>query len=425
MAPGVAPIGGRDLRISLDSYRPPRSAILIGCMGIRNNPKCSQPAASAPGNKQKTEKRPTLKLGTWNVRSMLTGISENLQDVSDSRNTAVIHNELLRLNVDIATLQETRLADSGARKENDYTFYWQGKGSGEHREYGVGFAVRNSLLSMIESGSNGSEQLLTLRLNTTAGPVTLVSVYAPTMSTTSDINDEFYENLAAITSSVPKNEQLVLLGNFNARVGADHDTRTSCLGQFGVGKMNENGQRLLALCTFHYLCIANSFFRTKPQHKDSWRHPRSKHWHQLDMILFRRATLKNVLHTHSYHSAECNTHHSLVCCKIRVQPKRFHRTKKQGNPRIEVSKMSQPNLMSQFAEAFENEFDVPQTKVSATEKWEILRDTMHRTALATFGKYTSNTHDWFDAKSSAMRPVIEAKRTALMEYKRSSSERNL
>ena len=31
-------------------------------------------------------------------------------------------NELTRLNVDIATLQETRLTDSGALKEKDYTF---------------------------------------------------------------------------------------------------------------------------------------------------------------------------------------------------------------------------------------------------------------------------------------------------------------
>ena len=88
---------------------------------------------------------------------------------------AVINNELLRLNVDIATLQETRLADSWALKEKDYTFYWQGKGSGAHREYGVGFAV--SLLSMIEPGSNVSERLLTIRLNTTAGTLTLVRVY--------------------------------------------------------------------------------------------------------------------------------------------------------------------------------------------------------------------------------------------------------
>ena len=162
----------------------------------------------------------------------------------------------------------------------------------------------------------------------------------------SDTKDEFYENITAIISSVPNNEQLILLGDFNARVCADHDTWPSCIGQFGVGKMNENGQRLLELCTYHDLCIANSYFRTKPQHKVSWRHPRSKHWHQLDLIILRRASLKNVLHTRSYHSADCNTDHSLVCCRIRLQPKRFHRTKKQGNPRIDVSHMSQPNPMS-------------------------------------------------------------------------------
>ena len=50
---------------------------------------------------------------------------------------------------------------------------------------------------------------------------------------------------------------------------------------------------------------------------------------------------------------------------------------------------------------------------------------MHRIALATFVKKPSKTHDWFDAKSTEMRPVIEAKRKALIEYKRSPSERNL
>ena len=73
--------------------------------------------------------------------------------------------------------------------------------------------------------------------------------------------------------------------------------------------------------------------------------------------------------------------------------------------------MSQPNLMSQFVEAFERVFDAPQPKDSATEKWEILRDT---TALTTFGNKTSKNHDWFDAKSTEMRPVIEAKRSALI-----------
>ena len=218
----------------------------------------------------KQKKRPTLKLRCWNVRTMLTGLFENLRQINDSRKTTVINDELKRLNMDIATLQETRLADSGSLKENDYTFYWQGKSSNEPREHGVGFAVRNTLLSMIEPGSISSERLLTLRLNTNTGPVTLVSVYAPTLTSTPDAKDEFYESLATTISSIPSKEQLILLGEFNARVGADHDSWPSCLGQFGVGRMNENGQRLLELCTFHSLCIAKSFFKTKLQHKVSW-----------------------------------------------------------------------------------------------------------------------------------------------------------
>ena len=119
--------------------------------------------------------------------------------------------------------------------------------------------------------------------------------------------------------------------------------------------MNENGQRLLEQCTFHNLCIKNSLFSTKPQHKVSWRHPRSKHWHQLDLILVRCTAIKNVLYTRSYHSANCDTDHSLVCCRIRMQPKKLHRTKTKGIPRIDVSKMSQPDLMEQFVQTFEKE----------------------------------------------------------------------
>lgn len=100
-------------------------------------------------------------------------------------------NGLKRLYVDIATLMEIWLADSGTLKEKGYTFYLQGKCFDEPREHRSGFAVKNSLLSMVELGSNGSERLLTLHLNTTKGPITLVNVFAPTLSATADATDEF------------------------------------------------------------------------------------------------------------------------------------------------------------------------------------------------------------------------------------------
>ena len=79
-------------------------------------------------------------------------------------------------------------------------------------------------------------------------------MYAPTLSTTSDAKDELYDKLAASISSIPSKILLVFLGDFSARLGTDHTSWPSGLGQFGVCKMNDNGQRLLELCTYYNLC---------------------------------------------------------------------------------------------------------------------------------------------------------------------------
>ena len=83
-----------------------------------------------------------------------------------------------------------------------------------------------------------------------------------------------------------------------------------------------------------------------------------------------------------------------------------------------VSKMYHPDCVDKLAVAFNEEIVTSQPGDPATIKWETLRDTMHRTALATFGKKTSKSHDWFQANSDVTTPVFEAKRVALAEYKR-------
>ena len=76
------------------------------------------------------------------------------------------------------------------------------------------------------------------RLNTPEGSFSLVSVFPPILSATPDAEDEFYENRATTILTIPSSERLVLLGDFNPRVGADNDSWPSCLGPFGIAKMN-------------------------------------------------------------------------------------------------------------------------------------------------------------------------------------------
>ena len=353
---------------------------------------------------------------------MQTGLTDDLQNINDARKTAVINEELLRLNIDIAFLQETRLAENGTLKEKDYTFFWQGKATSEKREHGVGFAVRNTMLKTVEPGTNAYERIITLRLNTCNGPTTLISAYAPTLTSPEEPKDEFYDRLASIIKEIPNKEQLLILGDLNARVGSDNESWPSALGKFGVGKMNANGQRLLELCTYHNLCVANSFFHTKPQHKVSWRHPRSGHWHQLDLVLTRRANLNAIHHVRTYHSADCDTDHSLVVSKIRIRPKKIHHSKQKKKPKINTANARIPAQRERFIQAVDEALkDCPDD--STTSKWNHIRDTVYNTSFEVFGKKERNNDDWFEAGLKEIEPAIEEKRAALMERNRNPSKK--
>ena len=126
------------------------------------------------------------------------------------------------------------------------------------------------------------------------------------------------------------------MGDFNARVGADRDSWTLCLEYFGFGEMNSNGQCLLEFCYAQNLCVTNSFFKTKPPHKVSWRHLRSKNWHQLDLILVRRRHINDVLLTRSYHNADCNSDNSLVYCKTHISKKLTYKSNETRKVRLDI-----------------------------------------------------------------------------------------
>ena len=146
-----------------------------------------------------------------------------------------------------------------------------------------------SLLGSMEPPTGGIESILSIRLATAAGFVHIFSIYAPTLGASEYIKDHFYDELDSLIGKIPKVEPLIFLCDFNARVGSDHQSWPSCIGHHGTGRMDDSGQRLLELCSFHGLCITKTFFQSKHQHKVSWKHPRSHKWHQLDLVIARRS----------------------------------------------------------------------------------------------------------------------------------------
>ena len=177
--------------------------------------------------------------------------------------------------------------------DKDYTFYLHGKSPDERREHRGGFAVKNSLLGSIIPPVGGTKRnLVKLQLQTSVGPVSLISAYAPTRTPLSDAKDRFYDELSTVINEVSRQEPLFVLGWFQRQSWR----RPQLLAVLSRSPRHweANGQRLLELCCQHNLCITNTYFKTKPQHRVSWRHPKSKHWHRPDLATTRRSSFNSV-----------------------------------------------------------------------------------------------------------------------------------
>jgi len=244
------------------------------------------------------------------------------------RRTALVAKELGRYNVDIAALSETRFEGEGQLKEvgSGYTFFWSGRTKEERRESGVGFAIKNNIVSKLSSLPKGvNDRLISLRIPLSKDRhAVLVSAYAPTMTNPEDIKEKFYEDLDTLLKSIPSQDKLFVLGDFNARVGTDFQTWEGIIGMNGVGKCNSNGLLLLKTCAEHSLLITNTVYRLPHRNRTSWMHPRSKHWHLIDHVITRRRDRRDVLVTKSMCGADCYTDHKLLVSKLSLQlmPKR-------------------------------------------------------------------------------------------------------
>ena len=73
------------------------------------------------------------------------------------------------------------------------------------------------------NGINDRQMTLILPLSDNKH-ATIISSYAPTMTNPDEVKDKFYDDLDSIISATTRTDKLILLGDFNARVGTDHQT---------------------------------------------------------------------------------------------------------------------------------------------------------------------------------------------------------
>lgn len=229
----------------------------------------------------------TLKIGTFNVRSLAT-----------SKRFIELTYTLQKIKIDILGLAEVRRMGNAIEEYDDYIFCYIGETLGL---YGVGFLIRKEHKNNIISFSALSERVALLKLKYNNQLITIIQAYAPTEMATNEEINLFYQTLQEAQNQVTND--VLVIGDFNAKVGQPRteDRENLVLGKYGQGNRNERGEKLLQYASEHKLFIMNSFFKIRKNRRWTWKSPGGNTRNEIDYILSNHPTrISNVEIIHGF-----------------------------------------------------------------------------------------------------------------------------
>ena len=105
--------------------------------------------------------------------------------------------------------------------------------------------------------------------------ITVTQAYAPTSQAEEAEVKGFYEDLQKLLQLTPKKDVLLIIGDWNAKVGSQETPGVT--GKFGLGLWDEAGQRLIQFCQENALVIANTLFQQHKRRLYTWTSPDGQH----------------------------------------------------------------------------------------------------------------------------------------------------
>ena len=195
----------------------------------------------------------------------------NFSGICSQRKQKEVAGVLKKNNVDICAGQESWEKEESNIYVDGYKWFGnprQGSSESRRGEGGVGFLVKECLASGVELIKDVSyEQSMWIKVKGENGRNTLFlgCVYMPTDSESVSVIESSYEELKEDVLRMKERGQVVLLGDFNARVGRSSEL-DDVIGMFGEGKCNASGNRMISFLTEVELVICNGReFSVEPQ----------------------------------------------------------------------------------------------------------------------------------------------------------------
>ena len=295
-----------------------------------------------------------INIGCWNMRTLY-----------QTGRLAQVLQEMHQYKISLLGIMEARWTGAGKRQLSTRdTILWSGREDNQHRQ-GVALIIQKEKGNTLLEWKPITERFLYARLKSRFIKLSVVTCYAPTEEAEKEEKDNFYDSLRSILEDIPKHDVLVVLGDFNARVGSDNTNRERIMGKHGTGTMTDNGSRLCDICGENDLVIGGTLFQHKTIHKLTWRSPDGRTESQIDHILVNGKWRRSLQDVKTRRLADVGSDHNLLIGKLALKLRKA-KTGEKKKERFDTTKLQNPETKQQFTIALKNSFGILQEETEMT-----------------------------------------------------------
>lgn len=340
-----------------------------------------------------------------------------MQSLSNKK--AEVLKEMEKLKPDAVVFTETKLKGKGQEIVGEYLHFWSGVNKSERARAGVSLLIRKEHKDKVKFFDLISERIIRVDLYILGRKISIIGVYSPNNNMKPEIKDSFEEELRSVLEAVKNRDDVILLGDMNARVGKERGN--AIVGCCGEEVWDDNGRRLRDVCEEFELKIHNTFFTHKAIHQYTWNKPGFQS-SVLDYCISKQKSSLKVEDVRVLRSVECGSDHFFLYAKVLAPWRRRGRVNleepKVSSLETEMRKynlalLGDDSIKDLYRRRLEGKLNVS-TGTSAAEKYNHLKDCVHQAAFEALGVLEREPNKpWFDSDCAAL---VDEKKTAFKKW---------
>ena len=341
----------------------------------------------------------SLRIGSWNVKTLY-----------ETGKIKQVCNEMHRNRLHILGVSETHWNQSGQKHLKEGALFIYSSNDGGHHRGGVGLLISKMAQKTFRGWEAHGPRIImasfgTKQNNSQSGKkiinMNIIQVYAPTNDAADEDKDNFYDQLQSVMDKLPTKDVNIVMGDFNAKVGADNTNYEDIMGKHGLGEINENGERFQAFCAFNNLVIGGTVFPHKRIHKATWVSPDGVTENQIDHLCISRKFRRSLEDVRVLRGADVASDHHLVFGKFKLKLRRYAKVNSGSRLKYQVSLLKDPVKKNEFKLELKNRFEALQDlDLCETENhWGKIKDVLTSSCREVLGPKTTINKEWITQDS--------------------------